>query len=242
MERLTALLKERGAELPPEAPERLARYRDLLIRKNRLMDLTSVPDGEIPLRHFYDSLAPLLEYPDLFRPGASLADVGTGAGFPGLPAAIVRTDLRVTLIESMRRRCDFLEEVRESLGLGNVTVLCARAEDAGRDGKLRESFDLTVSRAVAAAPVLLEYLLPLTKTGGLALCWKGPGAAREAEEAREAARLLGCPALTVLPVAYPGEERYLLKAEKTEPTPARYPRRTGIPAKRPLGGTKPCST
>ena len=238
MEKLIGLLRDSGAEIRPETAEKLTLYRDMLVDWNRRMDLTSVPEEEIPLRHLGDSLMPVFRYPELFPRGTSLADVGTGAGLPGLPIAIAREDLEVTLIESMRRRCEFLSAVRERLGLANLSILCIRAEEAGQDKNLRESFDRTVSRAVAAAPVLLEYLLPLTKTGGSALCWKGPGASQEAEEAQEAAGILGCSKLSLLPYPYPGEERVLLVAEKTAPTPARYPRRPGIPAKRPLGTEK----
>ena len=238
MERLIRLLSGSGAELSGETLGRLRAYRDMLAEWNRKMDLTSVPEEEIPLRHLGDSLLPVFSYPELFPSGASLADVGTGAGLPGLPIAIVRTDLQVTLIESMRKRCEFLSAVRETLGLPNVRVLCVRAEEAGRDTTLRERFDRTVSRAVAAAPVLLEYLLPLTKIGGSALCWKGPGAPQEAQDGREAALLLGGGELSLLPVSYPGEERYLLRADKVSGTPDRYPRRPGIPGKRPLGQGK----
>ena len=238
MEKLIRLLSDSGAELSRDAAGKLSAYRDMLIEWNRKMDLTSVPEEEIPLRHLGDSLLPVFAYPELFPSGALLADVGTGAGLPGLPVAIVREDLQVTLIESMRRRCEFLSAVRETLGLPNVRILCVRAEEAGRDKTLRERFDRTVSRAVAAAPVLLEYLLPLTRVGGSALCWKGPGAPQEAQDGREAALLLGGGELSLLPVSYPGEERYLLRADKVSGTPDRYPRRPGIPGKRPLGQGK----
>ncbi len=238
MEKLSRLLSGSGAELSRDAAGRLSAYRDMLMEWNRKMDLTSVPEEEIPLRHLGDSLLPVFAYPEMFPSGALLADVGTGAGLPGLPIAIAREDLQVTLIESMRRRCEFLSAVRETLGLPNVRILCVRAEEAGRDKTLRECFDRTVSRAVAAAPVLLEYLLPLTKIGGSALCWKGPGAPQEAQDGREAALLLGGGELSLLPVSYPGEERYLLRADKVAGTPDRYPRRPGIPVKRPLGQGK----
>lgn len=238
MEKWTALLPAQGAEIGPDTFQKLSVYREMLVEWNQRMDLTSVPEEEIGLRHLGDSLLPVCRYPELFPKEASLADVGTGAGLPGLPIAIFRPDLSVTLIESMRRRCDFLEAVRDRLELPNVRILCVRAEEAGQDRRLRESFDRTVSRAVAAAPVLLEYLLPLTKTGGYALCWKGPGAIQEAEDARAAAEILGSAALSLFPYPYPGEERLLLAAEKTAPTPDKYPRRPGIPAKRPLGKEK----
>ena len=233
-ETIAERLKENGIPYPEELPEKIGIYLALLREWNEKMDLTHVPEEEIALRHMGDSILPVWQYPELFPQGVSLADVGSGAGFPGMPIAIFRPDLQVTLIESMRRRCEFLLTVREELGLQNVRILCLRAEEAGRDAALRESFDRTVSRAVAAAPVLLEYMAPLTKVGGDVLCWKGPGAVREAEEGTFAAEKMGCPALTLLPVSYPGEERFLIRAEKTAPTPSTYPRRTGIPFKRPL--------
>ena len=214
--------------------EKLDAYRHLLTERNRQMDLTSVPDGEIPLRHLGDSLLPVLQYPALFPQGCSLADVGTGAGLPGIPLAIARPDIRVTLIEALRKRCAFLEEVKEKLGLANVTVIPRRAEEAGRDTALREAFDRTVSRAVAGLPVLAEYLLPLTKTGGMALCWKGPAAEEELAAGSRASLLLGGGEAELFPVAYPGETRCLVRLPKLTETPSRYPRRPGIPAKRPL--------
>ena len=242
MERLIRLLSGSGAELSGETLGRLRAYRDMLAEWNQRMDLTSVPEEEIPLRHLGDSLLPVFSYPELFPSGASLADVGTGAGLPGLPIAIVRTDLQVTLIESMRKRCEFLSAVRETLGLPNVRILCVRAEEAGRDRALRERFDRTVSRAVAAAPVLLEYLLPLTKAGGSALCWKGPALRDELAQGTRAARILGGEAEEIIPAPIPGRdwEHLLLPIRKVKSTPKAYPRRSGTPGREaPRSGPRP---
>ena len=167
-----------GLTYPDVVIDKLEVYEAMLAEWNKVMDLTNVPPEEIPVRHFADSLLPAAM--GLIPAGSALTDVGTGAGFPGLPLAIADSSLRVTLIDAQRKRCDFLSAVIEKLGLSGVTVLHMRAEDAGRDPKLRGRFDLAVARAVAPLNVLAEYLLPLTRQGGRTLCWKGPGAAEDA--------------------------------------------------------------
>ena len=234
MERLRALLGLEEGEETERLLERLIIYRQLLIKWNQRMDLTNVPGEDIPLRHFGDSLLPLYAYPQLFPRGAKLVDVGTGAGFPGLPLAIARPDLQVALIEPMQKRCEFLSAVLEAISLSNARVFRLRAEDAGRNAAFREAFDITVSRAVAPLPVLTEYMAPLTQTGGAVLCWKGPAAGGEAAEAENACAALGCGRPELLPLSFPGEERWLVKAVKEDKTPERYPRRAGIPVKRPI--------
>ena len=151
-----------------------------------------------------------------------------------MPLAIVRPDLEVTLLDSQRKRCDFLSACAKELGIDNVRVLHARAEDAARTS-LRESMDAAVARAVAPLNVLCEYLLPFVRIQGRALCWKGPALAEEITAGRRAAHLLGAQAETYFRLPIAGREHYVQPFLKTQPTPRAYPRKSGTPSKAPLG-------
>ena len=225
------------ASVDVRAAGRLARYQAMLEDWNTRMNLTGDAGLEATLdRHFMDSLAPL-QLVGLFPQGATLVDVGTGAGFPGLALAIARPDLQITLLDSLQKRLTFLDAVIDALELPRVRTVHARAEDAARDPALRERFDLAVARAVAAAPVLLELLLPFVRAGGQALCYKGPAAAEELEGAAFAARLLGGAAPRALAVEVPLQPEWrhcVLACAKVRPTPERYPRKAGVPAREPL--------
>ena len=217
-------------------PEKLEVYLRLLQEWNRKMDLTAVEEeAEMLDRHFIDSLAVLRT--KMIIPGASLIDVGTGAGFPGMVLAIARPDLRVTLMDAQQKRLKFLEAVQNATGTGNTVILHARAEDAARSRSHREHYDLAAARAVAPLNILCEYLLPFVKTGGCALCWKGPALLKELEAGRQAANLLG--GRLEVPISCPVEgrewEHTILPIRKTEKTPSAYPRKAGIPKTRPLG-------
>ena len=233
IEDLKLILKNADITLDDSACRRLEAYHALLLQWNGRMDLTNVPENEMALRHYGDSLLPLAQA-QWFPQGASLIDVGSGAGFPGLPLAIARPDLRVTLLDSQRKRCDFLRVVTEELALGNVTVLHARAEDAAR-GDLRERFDLAVARAVAPLNVLCEYLLPFVRLGGRALCWKGPAVTEELKSGEKAAHILGAKAEPLLRLPIAGREHYVQPFVKLKKTLRPYPRKSGTPAKEPLG-------
>lgn len=243
-----ALLRERirelGAAADAAAPKRLAQYHELLRDWNTRMNLTGDTDFGVMLdRHFMDSLAPLA-IAGLFPQGASLIDVGSGAGFPGMALAIARPDLRVTLLDSLGKRIAFLTAVKEALGLGNVRLMHARAEDAARSPDLREQFDLAVARAVAPLPVLCELLLPFVRVGGRMACYKGPAAAEEAACGQRAARLLGGGALETLPVSLPGLPDWnhlVIACPKEQKTVRQYPRKAGLPARAPLGADAPKS-
>lgn len=234
IEALLPILSASGHSLDNAAADRLELYFDLLREWNRKIDLTNVPEEDMASVHFADSLLPLF-HEGWFPFGCSLIDVGTGAGFPGMAIAAARGDMRVTLLDSLQKRCDFLEEVKDKLGLRNVDVLHARAEDAAR-GALRARFDRAAARAVAPLPVLCEYLLPFVKTGGMALCWKGPQVLNELENAARAAALLGGKMGETVRVPLAGTEHYVQEIHKQTHTPAAYPRRAGTPAKKPLGG------
>ncbi|MDD4797087.1 MAG: 16S rRNA (guanine(527)-N(7))-methyltransferase RsmG [Eubacteriales bacterium] len=204
-----------------------------MVQTNKVMNLTGITDAtEAALRHFADALNPAA-YAAL-PAGARVVDVGTGAGFPGMPLAIARPDCTFLLIDSMAKRIGFLQDATARLGLNNVSTAVARAEDLGR-GAGRGRFDVALSRAVAPLNVLLEYALPLLKTGGKALCYKGPAGVAEAAQAGEACRILGGDT----PQATPYELQedltlFVISIKKIRQTPAKYPRKTGIPQKTPL--------
>ena len=235
--RLLALLNACGCP-SPEAADRLWRYHELLCERNRVMNLTGDTDFDVMLtRHYADSLAPLRNA-DWFPQGASLLDVGTGAGFPGLPLAVARPDLHVTLLDSLRKRVEFLNDVIAELRLANVTAVHARSEDAARQADMREHFDIVCARAVASSPVLCELLLPFARVGGAMLCWKGPAARDELPAAEIAAAKLGGSRPVLSDVTVPGDESLehcVLRCEKHAPTPKAYPRKAGTPQKSPLG-------
>lgn len=235
------LLAERAAALgiavSPAQAEQFARYHAMLVQANARMNLTRVPDdpAEAVDRNYLDCIAVLAGD---FPAAATAIDVGSGAGFPGLPIAIARGDLAVTLLEAQGKRCQFLEAVCRELGLKNVSVLNERAEVAGRSESHREAYDRAVARAVAPLNLLCEYLLPFVKVGGAALCWKGPGAAQEMEDGEAAAALLGGQIGESLDMGVQDRRHILIPIQKIEKTLPQYPRKNGIPAKRPLKSGK----
>ena len=237
MEELRQALDAAGIRFAQDRLALMGRYRDMLLEWNARMDLTNVSEQDTVRRHFLDSLLPLGEK-ELFPQGARIIDVGSGAGFPGLPLAIARPDLKLTLLEAQGKRCGFLTAVKDALGLENVEVLHARAEMAGQDGRYREQFDRATARAVAPLNLLCEYLLPFVKVGGAAVCWKGPGVREETEDGEAAAKLLGGGIERIADVG-PDDTRHTLAViRKREKTVPQYPRKNGIPAKRPLKKTK----
>lgn len=232
---IKTLLAQADLAFPEEILTKLEKYHALLLEWNEKMDLTSVSGADMASRHFLDSLAPLKKA-YLFPEGLRLIDVGTGAGFPGLPLAIARPDLRVTLLEAQNKRCVFLRAVAEELQLSNVEIVNDRAENLGRTEGHREAYDLAIARAVAPLNILCEYLLPFVKAGGRMLCWKGPAVQTEWADGVFAARALGGRAEGIIPMELPGDEsgHVLASVLKTEKTLPQYPRKNGIPAKRPL--------
>ena len=205
---------------------------------NKRFNLTAITDREgVLVRHFLDSLSCLRALPrkDLAA-GARVIDVGTGAGFPGLPLKIVCPAMRLTLLEATHKKVTFLENLVRVLGLKEVEVIHGRAEDLGRDLKHRERYDWALARAVAEMPTLVEYLLPLVHVGGAALAQKGEGAAAEVHRADVAIVAMGGRVRQLVPVELRGlaETRYLVVVDKVAATPERYPRRPGVPQKRPL--------
>lgn len=224
-----------GISLTGQQEEQFETYLALLQTWNERINLTAIRErGEIVVRHFLDSLTCTLATGDLN--GRSLIDVGSGAGFPGLPLKLLYPDLRLTLVESVQKKARFLEAVVEALDLNQVTILPQRAETVGQDPAHRAGYDWAVARAVAELRILLEYLLPLCRVGGHALAQKGENAATEAAEAATALDALGGGKVALHEVQLPGREQrhYLVTVAKTAVTPERYPRRPGRPGKRPL--------
>jgi 16S rRNA (guanine527-N7)-methyltransferase len=225
-------------------------YRELAAW-NRRFNLTAITAyDQVQSKHFLDSLTCLLALPrsdgDVAIPatvplqtattGLWLMDVGSGAGFPGLPLKIMLPEARVTLVESVGKKVTFLRHAIEVLGLTGVEVLAMRAEEAARLPEHRERYDMVVARAVAHLSVLAEYCLPCCRIGGRMVAPKGEDAASELGASRLALEMLGCTAVALTQVHLPGAElpRYLVVADKGRPTPEQYPRRVGLPTKRPL--------
>ncbi|MGI6161760.1 MAG: 16S rRNA (guanine(527)-N(7))-methyltransferase RsmG [Christensenellales bacterium] len=211
--------------------QRLAfeRYYDLIIEWNEKINLTRITDPkEAAYKHFADSAA--LE--KHIKCGASVIDVGTGAGFPGIPLKIVRPDMQLTLLDSLKKRVDFLSLVLNELSI-DATTLHSRAEDAARSS-LRESFDIATARAVAPLNVLVEYCLPFVKTGGQLLAMKGAAAQEEVDTAAAAIKLMGGRVRGIYPTPLPGFDHAVVVIEKIEKTPKAYPRQAGKISKLPL--------
>jgi 16S rRNA (guanine527-N7)-methyltransferase len=224
-----------GLRLSPSQQAILALYERELMDWNTRFNLTAIRDPEeVHIKHFLDSLTCLLAMRD--TPLGRLIDIGTGAGFPGIPLKIMLPRVQLTLVESVGKKAEFCRHVVNILDLQGVEVIQQRAETIGQDPAHRERYDWAVARAVAILPVLAEYLLPLVRVGGSMLAMKGESGPAEAHSAEHAIKLLGGHLRQLLPVTLPGvaEERYLVVIDKVAATPAAYPRKVGIPAKRPL--------
>ena len=220
-------------ELNERQVEQFRVYGEFLLEYNKKVNLTSICDPqEVVDAHFVDSLA-ARHLPEL-PPNAVCADVGTGAGFPGVPLAIARPDITVTLIDSLRKRLVFLDELKEKLHLDNVVTLHGRSEDLAHDPAFRERFDCVFSRAVARLNVLCELDVPLLKCGGRLLAWKGPAFPDEAEEAKNALKTLGASVETVYSQTMETRSHFIVVIRKDKPTPARFPRQAGTPKRKPL--------
>ena len=216
-------------EASGESAEKLVRYYEMLIEWNNRMNLTAITDPEgVVLRHFADSLIGA----ELITEGASCIDVGTGAGFPGLPLKIMRPDIELTLLDSLNKRISFLDEVAKELGI-DCELVHARAEDGGRNPRFRERFDFALSRAVASANLLAEWTLPLVKTNGASLMYKGPSADEELKGAMNALRELNSTA-EIREFAAVWGVRKLIVIKKHGQTPQKYPRKPGAAEKNPL--------
>jgi 16S rRNA (guanine527-N7)-methyltransferase len=224
-----------GYRLNPTQRDAFTWYAQELIDWNQRFNLTAITDPvEIDIKHFLDSLS-CLTISD-FRPPGKVIDIGTGAGFPGIPIKLLFPQFEVTLVESVRKKVDFCEHVVQSLGLHGVQVIRARAETLGQSHAHRECYDWGLARAVAIAPVVLEYLLPFIRVGGDAILQKGETGPAEMHQAEKALRVLGAEVEQIQTVELPcvAEPRHLIRVRKIAATPHQYPRRPGMAAKRPL--------
>lgn len=208
-------------------------YMNLLIEWNKKINLTAITEpDEIILKHFVDSLT-ISRY---ISDGTKVVDVGTGAGFPGIPLKIVRQDVDITLLDSLQKRINFLDEVINELNLEKITTVHSRVEDFGKNKKYREEFDIAISRAVANLSTLSEYLLPLVKVGGKVISMKGSLIQEELENSKNAIKILGGQIEKVDEFDLPNSDisRNIVLIDKIKNTPNRYPRKAGEPSKKPL--------
>ena len=228
---LISKAKEIGVKVSPAQAEQFQIYLDLLLERNTVMNLTAITDPEeAVIKHFVDSLT-LLKALEI-KKNAKVIDVGTGAGFPGIPLKIMRPDIELTLLDSLNKRLVFLREVCDAIGIEAETIH-KRAEEAGKDTKLRESFDVATARAVANMSILAEYCIPLIKMKG----YFGPSLPDELEYARKAISSLGCDVVKTVPFILPDEEqseRFVAVMRKLRFTPKMYPRHGGTITKKPL--------
>ena len=234
MELLKTSAEKMGIELSQNQLEKFDLYKKLLLEWNEKMNLTAITDDEgIAIKHFADSISvlPLIE-----NKNASLIDVGTGAGFPGIPLKIANVGFKVTLLDSLNKRITFLDEVKKELGITNLECIHSRAEDGGRNADLREKFDYCVSRAVARLSVLSEYCMPFVAVGGYFISLKGPDAAEELTEAQKAISVLGGKVEKVVEITIPESDlkHCAVVIKKIKSTPKAYPRKAGTAAKKPL--------
>ncbi|HOM67203.1 MAG: Ribosomal RNA small subunit methyltransferase G [Chloroflexi bacterium ADurb.Bin120] len=225
-----------GFELSNEKIALLKIYENELLEWNQKVNLTAVNDPEgVRVKHFLDSMTVQKAWGKRVPP-ERLIDVGTGAGFPGLVLKVLWPKTRVTLVESVGKKAEFCRHIVQRLGLEQVTILSERAEVVGQDPDHRQTYELAVARAVARMPILMEYLLPLVHRNGKVLAMKGETAPVETHSASRAIHLLGGKLHKLVHIELPGvvEERFIVIVDKVAQTPDEYPRRTGIPSKRPI--------
>ena len=231
------LLKEKveklNINLSDEELDAFYEYMQMILEWNQKINLTAITEeSEFILKHFVDSLT-ILKY---IKQNDLIVDIGTGAGFPGIPLAIVNKENTFTLVDSLNKRINFLNEVKEKLKINNIETVHSRAEDFGQNNKYRETFDIAVSRAVANLSVLVEYLLPLVKLNGKIICMKGTDLGEEIKEADYAIKQLGGEIKQIEEFCLPDTDikRTIIIIEKKKNTPKKFPRKAGMPSKQPL--------
>jgi 16S rRNA (guanine527-N7)-methyltransferase len=228
-------IEELGIEINDEMLENLKKYKELLVEWNKVMNLTGIEDErEVYIKHFLDSISAVKN--GYIKDGMSLIDVGTGAGFPGMPLKICLKNLEVTLLDSLNKRITFLQEVAKNVGINDIKYIHGRAEDFGKDDQYREQYDIATARAVAGLPVLMEFCVPFVKVGGYFVCLKGPNANLELEESKAAMQTLGVEFIEKINVDLPDTNlnHNILVFKKIDKTPEKYPRKAGKPAKSPI--------
>lgn len=232
---LSAGAAEMGIELSEKELQQFEKYYLMMVQTNKKINLTAiVEEKDVAVKHFIDALTCLKAAP--FDHAMRVLDVGSGAGLPGIPIKICRPDLKVTLIDSLDKRVNFLKEVITGLGLNQIEAFHTRIEDLGRNKDYREKYDRVLARAVANLGVLAEYCLPPLKEDGLFIAMKGPRPEEEIKRAEKAIAVLGGAVEKTAALRLPltGEERSLVVIRKVRSSPAEYPRRAGIPTKKPL--------
>lgn len=220
-------------DLSNEQEKAFSKYMEMIIEWNKKINLTAITEkDEIIIKHFIDSIT-LYKY---INNNSSIIDIGTGAGFPGIPLKIYDESLDITLLDSLNKRIKFLDLVINELNLKNIKAIHGRAEDLGQDNEYREKFDIVVSRAVANLSTLLEYMLPFCKVGGKCLIMKGPNIEQEIKNSKRALKELGGKIETIDNFFLKGTdiERNIIIVEKMEKTKKQYPRKAGTPAKQPI--------
>lgn len=226
-------LEKLNLTLTEEQIEKFYNYMNLLIEWNKKINLTAIVEPkDIILKHFIDSLT-IEKY---IKKGETIIDVGTGAGFPGIPLKIAREDLKITLADSLNKRINFLNEVINKLDLKNIETIHTRAEELGKNKKYREKFDIATSRAVANMSTLSEYLIPFIKVKGRCICMKSSDIDTELENAKKAINILGCEIESKDKFNLPNSDlgRSVIILRKVKNTPSKFPRKAGTPAKEPI--------
>lgn len=226
-------LEKLNLALTEEQIEKFYNYMNLLIEWNKKINLTAIVEPkDIILKHFIDSLT-IEKY---IKKGETIIDVGTGAGFPGIPLKIAREDLKITLADSLNKRINFLNEVINKLDLKNIETIHTRAEELGKNKKYREKFDIATSRAVANMSTLSEYLIPFIKVKGRCICMKSSDIDTELENAKKAINILGCKIESKDKFDLPNSDlgRSVIILRKVKNTPSKFPRKAGTPAKEPI--------
>lgn len=236
-EKFVLELSKHNFELTDKQKQQFKLYFKMLIEVNEHVNLTRITEeDEVYLKHFYDSITPLFTFGAVFKDGATLCDVGAGAGFPSVPLKILKPGLKVTIVDSLQKRLNFLKDLISELGLTDVELVHGRAEDVGQNKLYRERFDIVTARAVARMSVLSEYCLPLVKKDGYFVALKGPKAEDELDDGKKAIEVLGGKLIKDEELTLPEseEERTLVLVQKVKSTPKKYPRQAGTPRRKPI--------